>query len=163
VSVPRNVVKVEQLRVSGVPVNLATTFNSGDLMIWQPGYCTVRPATASDAGSASSAANFVGVSNDTNPIANLGQNLPVARIAIITRGLVQMNVGDLATYFPGDLVTFGNDPQTVTKSGASSGNYIGIVAAENFFSVTGGAVVGLAAPATILIYLKPQFTNLTSL
>jgi len=161
VSTPLNNVKVERFRISGVPVNLATSFNSGDMMKWDPVNRVATPTVAGDAGANSAASNFIGVSNDTNPIPSIKQNLAAPRITIITSGLVQFNVGDLATYFPGDLVAIGNDPQVVTKSNASAANAIGVVAAENFFTVTSGATVGIVAPATIQVYLRPQFTSLT--
>jgi hypothetical protein len=167
VSVPTNVVKIEKERVSQVPVNLATTFNSGDMMKWDPANLVATPIVAGDAGSAAAAANFIGVSNDTNPIPSLLQNLPVARIAIITRGMCLFTCDDSATYYPGDAVTFGADPQKIRHTGASGTAVIGYVAPENTFAVSaGGQSLGIAATqgvTTLLINLRPQFTQLTTI
>lgn len=165
-SQPLNNVKTEKEAVSGVPVNLATSFNSGDMMKWDPVNRVATPTVAGDVASNTAAANFIGVSNDTNLIANLGQNLPVPRIKIVTRGIVQFTVGDSATYFPGDAVTIGNDPQTIQHTGASASNIIGYVAPENFFTVTSGqsqGIVAVAGVTTLLIALRPQFTQFTTI
>lgn len=157
-SQPLNNVKVEKERISGVPVNLNTSFNSGDMMKWVIASAIATPMVPGDAGTQAAAQAFIGVSNDTNPIANLGQNLPVPRIAIITRGIIQFTCGDNATYFPGDAVTVGADPQEVLHTGSSANNIIGFVAPENFFSVSGGASVGIVATAhvtPILIAIQP--------
>jgi hypothetical protein len=149
VSTPLNNVKVEKERISGVPVNLATAFNSGDMMKWDSTNRVATPMVAGDAGTQAAALAFLGVSNDTNPIANLGQNLPAPRITIITRGIIQFTAGDNATYYPGDAVTVGADPQQVTHTGSSANNIIGYVAPENFFTVTSGASVGIVAVSGI--------------
>ena len=159
-SQPLNNVKTEKESISGVPVNLAQSFNSGDMMKWDPNNHIATPMVPSDANSTTAALLFLGVSNDTNPINNLGQNLPVPRIKIVTRGIVQFTVADSATYFPGDAVTIGPDPQQVQHCGAS-GPRIGVVAPENFFSVVGGASVGIAAVAgvtTLLIAIQPTMS-----
>jgi len=152
-----------------VPVNLATAFNSGDMMKWDTANLVATPILAGDAASAAAAANFIGVSNDTNPIANLGQNLPVPRITIITRGMCLFTADDFATYYPGDAVTFGSDPQKIRHTGASATNVIGYVAPENQFTMNpsgGGQPVGIVATqgvTQLLIVLRPQFTQLTTI
>ncbi len=164
-STPTNNIKLEKERVAQVPINPATSFNSGDMMKWDAVNHVATPTVAGDAGSATAAGNFIGVSNDTNPITSLKQNLSPPRIAIVTRALVQFIIGDSANYFPGDLVTIGTDPQTVTKSNASAANAIGAVAAENSFSVVAGVtqpIVGVPG-LPILVYLKPQFSNLSTM
>lgn len=165
-SQPRNVVKIEKERAAKVPVNLATAFNSGDMMKWDTVNLVATPIVPGDAANASSAANFIGVSNDTNPIANLGQNLPVPRIVIIVRGMCLFTIDDNATYFPGDAVTFGSDPQKVKKTGASGGAIIGYVAPENAFAVTAGVTQGIVATqgvTQLLINLRPAFTLLSTI
>lgn len=165
-SLPRNVVKVEKERASQVPVNLATSFNSGDMMKWDAVNLVATPIVAADADNATSAALFIGVSNDTNPIANLGQNLPEPRITIITRGMCLFTVDDNATYYPGDAVAFGSDPQKVKKTGASGAAIIGYVAPENSFTVTSGATNGIVATqgvTQLLINIQPAFIKLTTL
>lgn len=166
-SQPFNVVKIEKERVSQVPVNLATAFNSGDMMKWDPANLVATPIVAGDAASAAAAALFIGVSNDTNPITSLSQNLPVSRIAIVTRGMCLFTCDDSATYYAGDAVTFGADPQKIRHTGASGTNVIGYVAPENTFTVSaGGQSVGIAATqgvTQLLINLRPQYTQLTTI
>lgn len=180
-SIPFNTVKIEKLRVSQVPINPSTAFNSGDMMKWDPVNLVATPIVASDAANATSAANFLGVSNDTNPITSLGEYLAPttsgipagaqasgtpSRIAIVTRGMCLFTVDDNATYFPGDAVTFGSDPQKVKKTGASGGAIIGYVAPENSFAVSGGATQGIVAvqgTTQLLINIQPAFNKLTTL
>lgn len=163
-SSPINVVKTERHRISQVPINPATTFNSGDMMKWDPINLVATPIVAGDAASATAAALFIGVSNDTNPITSLKQTLPDNRCCIITSALVLLTADDNATYYPGDAVTFGADPQKFRHTGLSATNIIGYVAPENGFTVTSGASVGIAATAGVtqlLINLRPQFVGLT--
>jgi hypothetical protein len=166
VSSPFNVVKIEKERVSQVPINPATSFNSGDMMKWDAVNLVATPIVAGDAAPNSAAANFIGVSNDTNPITSLGQTLNPPRITIVTRGMMLFTVDDNATYFPGDAVGFGSDPQKVKKTGASGGAVIGYVAPENSFSVSGGATQGIVATqgvTQLLINIQPAFTKLTTI
>lgn len=167
-SSPRNVVKIEKERVSGVPVNVATVFNSGDMMKWDAANNVATPILVGDAGSAAAAALFIGVSNDTNPITSLGQNLPYARIAIITRAICQFTIDDNATYNVGDAVTFGADPQKVRHTAASGTAVIGYVAPENVFAMNAGGtasvgIVGVQGVTQILINLRPAYTQLTTI
>lgn len=162
-SSPFNVVKTEAHRISGVPVNLATSFNSGDMMKWDSVNNVATPMTAGDAASPTAAAAFIGVSNDTNPIPSLNQTLPVPRIAIINRAICRFIADDNATYNPGDSVTVGADPQKVRHTSSSGGAVIGVVAPENDFPVVSGASVGIVAVqgvTPLLIALRPQFLTL---
>jgi len=171
VSQPFNTVKIEKERVSGVPVNLNTAFNSGDMMKWDAVNLVATPIVAGDAASAAAAALFIGVSNDTNPIPSIGQNLPVPRIAIVTRGMCAFTVDDNATYNVGDAVTFGADPQKIRHTAASGTAVIGYVAPENFFSMSGSGaaasasvgIVGVQGVTVLLINLRPQYTQLTTI
>jgi len=168
-SVPYNVVKTEFERVAQVPINPLTSFNSGDMMKWDPVNFVATPIVSSDQANATSAALFIGVSNDTNPIFNLAQPVPDNRIVIITRATCIFTVGDNATYFPGDAVTFGNGPQTIQKTGASGGAIIGYVSPENSgfsnSSTTNNPVIGITAVSGVtqlIISLRPAFTQLTT-
>jgi hypothetical protein len=167
VTTPNNNVLVEQLRVSGVPIDFTKTYNLGDMVKWDSVHNLAIPIVAlTDQSSSSAAANFIGVSLDNQPITSLNINLPTPRINVCTRGLVKFNVSDGATYNPGDQVAIGADAQSIVRSAGSSSTAIGVVAPENFFSVTGspatttGITPGIGG--TILVYLKPQFTSLTS-
>lgn len=166
-SQPFNVVLIEKERASQVPVNLNNPFNSGDMMIWDSVNLVAKAIAASDAGGVANAANFIGVSNDTNPIPSLGQNLPVPRISIVTRGMCLFTADDNATYNPGDAVTFGSDPQKIRHTAASGSVVIGYVAPENTFSLSGGSVtqgiVAVQGVTQIKVVLAPQFKQLTSI
>ena len=165
---PINNVVVEKERVSQVPIDPAISFNSGDMMKFIESTHTAVPMAPGDAGSQAAAEQFIGVSNDTNPINSIKQPLPDNRIAIITRGLVRFTCDDNATYFPGDGVTIGSDPQKIRLASQSGNNLIGYVAPENSFVVSGtpGSVTGIVAVigvTQIIIALRPQFTELTSI
>ena len=167
-SQPFNTVTIEKERVSKVPVNVATSFNSGDMMKWDAVNNVATPILAGDAASAAAAALFIGVSQDTNPIPSIKQNLPVPRISIVTRGQCLFTVDDNATYNVGDAVTFGADPQKIRHTSPSASNVIGFVAPENQFTMNAGgtASVGIAATqgvTQILINLRPQYTQLTTI
>ena len=165
-SIPFNTIKIEKNRISGVPVNLATSFNSGDMMKWDPVNLVATPIVAGDAASGAAAALFIGISQDTNPIPSLNQVLPEPRINIVNRGIAALVADDNATYNAGDSVTFGADPQKIRHTSSSGGAVIGVVAPENFFGVTSGASVGIVAVqgvTTILVALRPQFTSLGTL
>ena len=170
-SSPWNVVKVEQLRISGVPIDFTLAYNSGDMLKWDSTNHKAVPVVAGDQASSTAAAAFIGVAVDTQPVTSLNQNLQEPRMSVVTRGLCEFTVADSATYYPGDYVTFATDPQQIQKTAASSANAIGVVAPENFFAVAGtgaaGAnqaqgIVATAGVTKLKIYLKPQFTNLSS-
>jgi hypothetical protein len=164
-SSPFNVVKVEQLRVSGVPIDFGKTYNSGDMLKWDSSNHVAIPVVSGDAASTVAAAAFLGIAIDTQPITSLNQNLPAPRMSVVTRGLVELVVADSATYYPGDYVTFAADPQQVKKTSASAANAIAVCAPENFFAVASGTTTGITASAGVTklkFYLKPQFTGLTS-
>src|SRR5713101_2550340 len=152
-----NNVKVEQLRVSRVPINPSNpAINLGDNVKWDATNHVALAVVAADA--AGSSASYIGVSQDTQPIASLKQDLPFNQINVVVKGLVEFTVDDAATYYPGDLVCFGAGPQLVRKTTASAANSIGVVAAENSFTVSSGAVTGIVAVANVtklLIYIKP--------
>lgn len=178
-------VKIEQMRISNVPVNGSDTIHLGDNLKWDATNHCARPVVAGDAASAAAATNFIGVSLDSQPIVSLNENLPFLRVNICIKGMVQYTVDDNATYYPGDYVTFGAGPQLIRHT-SGSGPYIGVVAAENEFGNNWGsntglqaalpptpvppvgaplATTGIAATAGVtklLIYIKPQFTALSS-
>jgi len=159
---PLSNVKVEQLRISRVPINPSNpTINLGDNVKWDPINRVALSVVASDVASQYAADYYLGVSLDQQPIYSLNENLPFNQINICCKGLVQFTVDDNATYYPGDAVTFGAGPQLVRHAGAS-GPAIGFVAPENNFTVTGGATVGIVAVANVtklLIYIKPSLTS----
>lgn len=165
-SIPLNVIKVERSRIARVPINPNTSFNSGDMMKWDSTNLVATPVVSGDAASAAAAANFIGVSNDTNPITSLLQQLQPPEIVIINRAICEFTADDNATYNPGDSVTFGSDPQKVRHTSASGGAVIGVVAPENGFSVVSGVAQGIVATAGVtklLIALRPQFLSLATI
>lgn len=167
-SQPFNTVVIEKERVSKVPVNVATAFNSGDLMKWDAVNNVATPVVAGDAASAAAAALVIGVSQDTNPIPSIGQNLPVPRIAIVTRGMCLFTVDDNATYNPGDAVCLGADPQKIRHTSPSATNVIGYVAPENPFTMNAAGtqtqgIVAVQGVTQLLINLRPGYTQLTTI
>lgn len=164
---PNMNIKVEQNRLSGVPIDFTKTYNQGDMLKWDSTNKVAVPIdnAGADAASFAASAAFIGVAHDTQPITSLGQNLPTPRMNVINLGLVEFTIDDNATYYAGDYVTIGGDAQKVKKTGASAQNSIGVVAGENFFGVTSGAQVGKVAvqgTTKLLIWLKPQFQQLGS-
>lgn len=162
-----NVIKVEVERVSRVPYDVTKTINPGDMLLWDNSNHFVYPVVAGHAGSAGAAFWFVGVSNDRSPIASLGGNLPFGQLTVVTRGIIEFTADDNATYNPGDAVMFGAGPQLVRKAASNSNTTsIGIVAPENQnFDASAGAPTGIVAvqgTTKLLIALRPQFTNLST-
>lgn len=160
-----NNVRVEQLRISRVPINPANTINLGDNLKWDGTNRVATPVVAGDAASATAAAAYLGVAQDAEPITSLNQNLPFNQMNVVTKGLVEFTCDDNATYLPGDAVTFGAGPQLIRHTANSGTAVIGYVAPENNFVVTSGASVGIVAVANVtklLIYIRPQITNLQS-
>src|SRR5438105_3100551 len=95
-----NNVKVEQLRVSRVPIDPSKTINLGDNVKWDATNHVALPVVASDA--AGSSTIYIGVAQDTQPITSLKQDLPFNQINVVVKGLVEFTVDDAATYYPGD-------------------------------------------------------------
>jgi len=164
-SSPRNNILVEQNRISGVPIDTTASINAGDMLKWDAANHIAKPVEAGDAGSTVAAAAFIGVSQDTNPITSIGKTLPTPRLNVVNKGLIEFYADDNATYYPGDYVCLGSDPQKVKKTAASSSNAIGVVAPENFFSVASGVTQGLVAvqgTTKLKIYIRPQYQLLSS-
>jgi len=162
-----NPVKVEQLRISRVPIAVASTYHLGDNVKWDDTNHVAVPIGASDAANATSAAAYLGVALDSQPITSLNQNLPFQVMNVLTKGLVEFTCDDNATYNPGDAVTFGAGPQLIRHTANSGTAVIGFVAPENQAFVTAaGVTTGIVAVALVtklLIYIRPQFTSLQSL
>jgi len=161
-------VKVEQLRVSRVPIvgNGTKTYNLGDNLKWDTVNNLAVPVVASDASSAASALLYIGVALDQQPINSLNQNLPFNQMNVLVKGLVEFTCDDNATYNPGDAVTFGAGPQLIRHTAASGTAVIGYVAPENNFVVsTSGAgpttgIVAVQGVTKLSIYIRPQFNQL---
>jgi len=162
---PLSNVKVEQLRISRVPIDVTKTYNLGDNLKWDPVHSLAVPVVAGDAASASAAYYYIGVALDQQPIYSLNENLPFAQMNVLVKGLVQFTVDDNSTYYPGSPVTFGAGPQLVRLCSQSGSTVIGVVATENNFAVASGSTTGIVATALVtklLIYIKPAYTQLTS-
>lgn len=120
-----NRIKIEQWRVSRVPINPATTVYQGDLMVWDVANKIAVGATAASAGT------FLGVSDTKNPIETIGSTTFLsdsqnARINVVQKGLVEMVFGESATVYPWDYLTVGADAQTVLQTGATISNCVGV-------------------------------------
>jgi hypothetical protein len=161
-----NVPKVEQLRISRVPVDVSKTYNVGDWLKWDDTNKVAQPTEVGDAASAAVAALILGVALDSQPITSLNQNLPFQVMNVMTKGLMEFTVDDNATYYPGDAVTLGAGPSLVRHTAASGSAIVGYVAAENQeFSTAAGVTTGITAVALstkLLIYIVPQFVRLSS-
>src|SRR6266699_1193021 len=126
-----NVPKVEQLRVSRVPIDVSKTYNVGDWLKWDATNHIVVPTVAGDAASATVAALILGVALDSQPITSLKQDLAFQVMNVLVKGLMEFTVDDNATYYPGDAVTLGAGPTLVRHTAASGSAVVGYVAAEN--------------------------------
>ncbi len=153
-------VKVEYHRMSGVPVNPSVAINPGDLLWFDATVFLAKPLT----GPLNQAVNCIGCSEHQVPVAS---NIDITElqgtqqfITVVALGIVEFVIDDNSVYRVADFVTVGSTPQRVTKTGASQGNAIGVVAAENKFipasASFGGSLQGVAGTTKILIKLQPQ-------
>lgn len=120
----RNSVKIEGWRVSRVPIDQTETIYQGDMMAWVDATKTATKLTA-----AASGAQFCGVSETSNPVETVGSltsDTAKPRINLLQQGLVEMIAGETMTVYPFDPLTVGADSQTVVKTGATSGNKVGL-------------------------------------
>lgn len=141
-----NRIKIEQWRVSQVPVDQTETIFQGDLMVWDVANKRATKATAASAGT------FCGMSDTTNPVASASATLADTqskRINLVQQGLVEVIIEEAITIFPFDMVTVGADAQSVLKTGATSSNMVGIVDPK-----VGAAGKAMAAGSLINIWLK---------
>jgi len=162
-SLNRNNVKVEYQRLSRVPIDFSKTYHLGDILKWDATNHVAVPVEAADTNNASVAAAIIGVGLDAQPIPSLNQNLENPRMNVCSKGLVELTVEDNSTYYPGDYVGIGTDPQKIVRAAGSSSVAMGVVAPENGFPVVSGVATGITAVANVtklLIYLKPQYTQL---
>lgn len=132
-----NRVKIEHWRLSRVPVSASATIYQGDALAWND---SVHQATQLTA--AASGAQFIGISDTTNPIETAGSttflsDTTKAYVNVIQKGLVEMIAGTSETMYPFNTVDIGADAQTVVKG---STNAIGIVD-PGWATVSGKAVV----------------------
>lgn len=153
-------VKVEYHRMSGVPVNPNGPIDPGDLLAFDATTFLARRVTGP-----SDAVNCIGVSEHQVPVSS---NLDIPElqgalnfITVVPLAIVEFTTGDSATYHVGDFVTaVTGQPQQVQKSGATQGNALGVVAAENKLanaaSSFGGSIVSVSGTTKILIKLQPQ-------
>lgn len=123
-----NRVKIENFRVSRVPVDPTATIYQGDLMMWDEAN---HRASVSTSGSTSGAA-FLGMSETTNPIETAGSKTFLtdsqsARVNVIQQGLVEVIAGEAATVYPYQRCMVGQSPQHVIFTGATTANLCGVV------------------------------------
>lgn len=110
-----NRVKIEQWRLSRVPIDPTETIFQGDELVWNT---ALRLATKATSGA--SAVAFIGISDTTNPIETIGStrflsDSSKAYVNVIQKGMVEMIVGANATYQAFDEVQIGQDAQSVIK------------------------------------------------
>lgn len=120
----RNAIKIEGWRLGRVPIDPTETIYQGDMLAWNDSLKLATKLTA-----AASGAQFCGVSETTNPVETVGSltsDTTKPRVNVMQQGLVEMVAGETMTLYPFDLLTVGADAQTVVKTGATSGNKVGI-------------------------------------
>jgi len=143
----RNANKIEHWRLSRVPIDPTETILQGDMLVWDAGRFR-----ATKLAGAASGANFVGVSDTSNPIMAAGvlsTDFQSPRVNVLQAGLVEMIMGEAVSGFPFDNVTVGADSQTVLKTGATGANRVGVI--DTSYGATGKL---FAAGDPILIWLK---------
>lgn len=122
----RNAIKIEGWRLSRVPIDKTETIFQGDMLAWVDATKLATKLTGT------SGAQFLGVSETSNPVETIGSptflsDTQNARVNVMQQGLVEMIAGESMTIFPFDKLTSGVDAQTVLKTGAVSGNMVGLV------------------------------------
>lgn len=145
-----NRVKIEKWRVSRIPIDPTETVFQGDAMAWNDATKLATKLTA-----AASGAQFMGLSETTNPMETAGSTRFLTdptepRINVITEGLVELVAGEAMTAYPRDLVTLGADSQTVVKTGANSTNALGYI--DPAYTAAGTSI---ALGALVRFWLRP--------
>ncbi len=161
-----NKIKVEQVRLTKVPVDVTKTIYPGYWLKWDSANKYAQPTVSGDAANATTGAALIGVANDQQPIASLGGNLPFGQMNVIHRGLVEFTADDNAVYYPGDAVCVGSVADRVKKTGASGGAIAGYVSTTNHFDSSAGAPTGITAVSgttKLLIEIRPALSDLASL
>lgn len=148
-----NRIKVEDFRISKVPIDPTVTIYQGDLLCWDDTNHRAAPLTSASGG------NFLGIAEGQNPQPSMSATLAdptVSRINVIQEGLVELIFDESATVYPGDRVMLGTtDVQHVKKTSATANNQVGVVADENNYGAAGKALV-LGDP--VLIWLRVPST-----
>lgn len=122
----RNAIKIEGWRLSRVPIDKTETIYQGDMMAFVDATKTATKLSGTSGG------QFCGISDTSNPIETIGSptflgDSQKPYINLIQQGLVEMVAGESMTIFPFDKLTVGVDAQTVVKTGATTGNMVGLV------------------------------------
>jgi len=134
----RNAIKIEGWRLSRVPIDKTETIFQGDMLAWVDATKLATKLTGT------SGAQFLGVSETSNPVETIGSPTFLSdsanpRVNVMQQGLVEMVAGESMTIYPFDRVTVGVDAQTVVKTGATAGNMVGLV--DPSYGNAGRAVV----------------------
>jgi hypothetical protein len=106
-----------------LPVTTDVTINQGDLVFWDGTNFTLQPLTANT----DVANKFLGMADSSTPALIYGGDPRPRRSRVLGKGCVYVYATNGETYNHFDAVTIGADSQTVTKSGATSGNRVGFV------------------------------------
>lgn len=106
-----------------VPVTSDLTINEGDLVYWDGTNFSATPLTANT----DVASKFMGVAlGSSQSLVYPGDN-PYPGVPVLAKATVFLNTTAGETYNPFDDVTVGADSQTITKTGATTGNRVGFV------------------------------------
>ncbi len=122
----RNAVLIESKsgRISQVPIDPAETIYQGDLLMWDGTNHRATKMTANTDG-----ANFIGISDHTNPQYSQGiltSDYTKAYVNVVQCGLVRLIAGNAETLYGYDTVEFVTDAQHVKKT-ATGANVVGVV------------------------------------
>lgn len=125
--------KITAARLLTFKSNPATTIKAGDMLMWDAATKVATPITAVTEGS-----EFIGVSDDQNPIASLGDTISKVRVG--THGIYKFKATNGETYVHGDALVVDGDAQTVRLQGAAAAaDVIGFAYLPEVDSVVAGA------------------------
>lgn len=114
-----------------VPVITSITIHEGDLVFWDGANYTARPLTEKlDVESGKGSLNskgFMGVAVGENKPEVYGGDETLPSVPVIAKACIFVNTTATEKYKPFDFVTVGADAQTVTKTGATEANAVGVV------------------------------------
>lgn len=151
----RNAILIEDKsgRVSQVPIDATETIYQGDQMMWDGTNHRATKMTAAGDG-----ANFLGLSDHTNPqytAGTLTSDYTKAYTNIVQSGLVRQIAGAAETLYGFDPVEFVTDAQHVKKT-ATAANAIGFV--DPGWATAAGKTVAIGDEVKLWLKVKPVWS-----
>lgn len=150
----RNAIKIEGKsgRISQVPIDPTETVLQGDMMAWDDAaHQATKMTTAADA------ADFIGVSDHTNPQTTAGiltTDYTKAYTNIVQLGLVEMIAGKAETLHAFNTVEMVTDAQHIQKT-ATPANVVGVV--DPGWATVSGKVVAIGDPVKIWLKVRAAY------